>query len=376
MFGDGAGQAFREFKAIWDPDWTDEPGQGVRPLSARHQPADRRRLPPARAVETYFTFPDDGGTFAAAAERCFGVGACRTQEGGVMCPSYLATSEEKHSTRGRARLLFEMMQRRPIKDGWRSEEVKEALDLCLSCKGCKNECPVHVDMATYKAEFLSHYYERRPRPRARIRARPDHAGRGRLAAPRPRERRSRAPRRIGETLAGIAPQRDAAPASPTRRSRAGLRARGAQPAAGRRVILWPDTFKTTSSPMSPKRPSRCSRRAGSRSSPARPLCCGRPLYDFGMLELAAAPLAQILDGCGRRSAPGSPSSASSRAACAVFRDELMNMLPARRGRQATLQTDVLVRRVSLTSTSTGSHPSSMPEPSCRVTATTAPPKRV
>ena len=82
-----------------------------------------------------------------------------------MCPSYMVTREEMHSTRGRAHLLFEMLQGDPMKGGWKAEPVSEALDLCLACKGCKSECPVNVDMATYKAEFLSHYYEGRLRPR-------------------------------------------------------------------------------------------------------------------------------------------------------------------------------------------------------------------
>src|SRR3954468_20242849 len=96
-----------------------------------------------------------------------GAGVCRRHESGdtTMCPSYMVTREEKHSTRGRARLLNEMIRGDVVQDGWRSEPVREALDLCLSCKGCKHDCPVQVDMATYKAEFLSHYYERRLRPR-------------------------------------------------------------------------------------------------------------------------------------------------------------------------------------------------------------------
>ncbi len=81
-----------------------------------------------------------------------------------MCPSYMATREEKHSTRGRAHLLWEMLQGDVITDGWRNEEVKEALDLCLSCKACKTECPVNVDMATWKAEFLGHHYQGRVHP--------------------------------------------------------------------------------------------------------------------------------------------------------------------------------------------------------------------
>src|ERR1043165_436044 len=97
--------------------------------------------------------------------RCVGVGECRRETGGTMCPSYRVTREEAHSTRGRARLLFEMLQREVLADGWRDDHVKEALDLCLACKGCKSECPINVDMATYKAEFLSHYYAGKVRPR-------------------------------------------------------------------------------------------------------------------------------------------------------------------------------------------------------------------
>src|SRR5918912_604027 len=163
MFGAELVQAFREFKAIWDPDGRMNPGKVVDayPLDTnlRIDPGYR-----TRPVRTRFRFPRDGGSFAAAAERCFGVGACRDQEG-VMCPSYQVTLEERHSTRGRARLLFEMMRSDSLQGGWRNEDVKEALDLCLACKGCKHECPVRVDMATYKAEFLSHYWKRRLRPR-------------------------------------------------------------------------------------------------------------------------------------------------------------------------------------------------------------------
>ena len=96
--------------------------------------------------------------------RCVGVGKCRKTDGGAMCPSYMATGEEQHTTRGRARLLFEMLQGEVVTEGFRSEAVKDALDLCLSCKSCKSECPVGVDMAAYKAEFLAHYYEGRRRP--------------------------------------------------------------------------------------------------------------------------------------------------------------------------------------------------------------------
>ena len=103
-------------------------------------------------------------SFAHASNLCVGVGECRRHEHGTMCPSYMATREEKHSTRGRSRMLFEMMQGDVLKGQWKNKYVKESLDLCLSCKGCKADCPVNVDMATYKSEFLSHYYEGKLRP--------------------------------------------------------------------------------------------------------------------------------------------------------------------------------------------------------------------
>ena len=118
---------------------------------------------------THFQFPQDHGSLSHAALRCVGVGKCRREEGGVMCPSWRVTHEEEHSTRGRAHLLWEMTQSETredpiIRDQWRSEEVKDSLDLCLACKGCKSDCPVGVDVATYKAEFLSHYHQGRIRP--------------------------------------------------------------------------------------------------------------------------------------------------------------------------------------------------------------------
>src|SRR5574338_183759 len=165
MYGETLVQAFREFKGLWDPDGRMNPGKVVDP----RRPTDDLRQGPdyaPRPRETAFAFPDDGGSFVAAVERCVGVGVCRREGGGVMCPSYMVTREEMHSTRGRSRLLFEMLSGDFLQDGWRSEAVHEALDLCLACKGCRSECPLHVDMATYKAEFLHHYYARRLRPRA------------------------------------------------------------------------------------------------------------------------------------------------------------------------------------------------------------------
>ena len=164
MFGEELVQAFREFKMIWDPDWKMNPGKIV----DAYLPTENLRLgtgynPPQ--PETHFHYPDDKGNFGRVTLRCVGIGNCRQHHSQTMCPSYRVTREEKHSTRGRARLLFETMRGEVIKDMWRSEEMKESLDLCLACKGCKGDCPVNVDMATYKAEFLSHYYEHKKRPR-------------------------------------------------------------------------------------------------------------------------------------------------------------------------------------------------------------------
>src|SRR5688500_17373453 len=161
MFGEELVGAFREFKQIWDPAGLMNPGKLVDAYSA----TDNLRRPgyqPA-PVKTYFPLDPEGG-IAGAALRCVGVGKCRKTTEGTMCPSYMVTREEQHSTRGRAHLLFEMLRGETITSGWDSEEVKVALDLCLACKACKSECPVSVDMATYKAEFLAHHYERRARP--------------------------------------------------------------------------------------------------------------------------------------------------------------------------------------------------------------------
>ncbi|QYX79272.1 FAD-binding and (Fe-S)-binding domain-containing protein [Streptomyces akebiae] len=169
MYGTEMVRLFEQVKGVWDPDDLLNPGMLVRPA-----PLDtnlRFAVLPRTPVPVEFAYPDDGGDFSAAVRRCVGVAKCRTTEvspasGAVMCPSFRATGEEEHSTRGRARLLHEMLAGEVVTDGWRSPEVRDALDLCLSCKGCRSDCPVGVDMATYKAEFLHHHYAGRRRPAA------------------------------------------------------------------------------------------------------------------------------------------------------------------------------------------------------------------
>ena len=184
MFGDEIVAAFGEFEAAWDPANRMNPGKVVDPLPIGSNPRlGTDHVPPV--FETRFRYPGDETSFPRAVLRCVGVGNCRKTDSGTMCPSYMVTHEEKHSTRGRARLLFELMRGDVLTDLWRSEDVHDALDLCLACKACRSECPVRVDVATYKAEFLSHYYAGRRRG-ARdgyrgSRPRPLHRGRGREA---------------------------------------------------------------------------------------------------------------------------------------------------------------------------------------------------
>ena len=169
MFGPELIQAFREFKAIWDPENRMNPGKLSDAVRVYDPVENLRHGPPApgeshAALETHFVFAADQGSLERATERCVGVGACLKTEGGVMCPSYRATRQEQHSTRGRARLLWEMLAGALQKEGFQSRAVHEALSLCLSCKACKTECPVSVDIAAYKSEFLAQRYKGRPHP--------------------------------------------------------------------------------------------------------------------------------------------------------------------------------------------------------------------
>jgi Fe-S oxidoreductase/FAD/FMN-containing dehydrogenase len=329
MFGAEIVQAFREFKAVWDPECGMNPGKVVDPY-----PLDTNlQIDPSYhslALSTEFAFPEDGGSFAAAAERCFGVGACRDQSG-VMCPSYQATGEEMHSTRGRARLLFEMMRGDSLEGAWHNEDVKDALDLCLACKGCLHECPVRVDMATYKAEFLSHYYAGGLRPRQAY-ALGLVRWEARLAAMAPRLANLLTQREpfaaIGKRIAGIAPERRMPAFAPrTFRDRLGDRS-GRDGAGGPRVALWADTFNDHFHPEVALAALEVLEAAGFEVVvPPQPLCCGRPLYDYGMLKLARRLLRQVLDGLREEIRAATPVVAVEPSCGAVFRDELTNMLP-------------------------------------------------
>jgi FAD/FMN-containing dehydrogenase/Fe-S oxidoreductase len=329
MFGPELVQAFREFKAIWDPQNCMNPGKVVDPFPIDENlrlGADFHPWEP----KTHFRFPEDQGHLWHGAMRCVGVGKCRRKEEGVMCPSYMVTLEEKHSTRGRAHLLFEMLQGEELKDGWQDEGVKEALDLCLSCKGCKGECPVNVDMATYKAEFMSHYYEKHSRPLSAYAF--GHIDRwAELASIAPE---------VANFFSQTSPFSDIAKAVldiPMQRQipvfapetfRRWFQNRKADRSPGPQVILWPDTFNNYFHPDTARSAVEVLENMGWRVRiPREKLCCGRPLYDFGMLDEAKAYLKRILRSLQRDIEAGYPIVVLEPSCASVFKEELKNLLP-------------------------------------------------
>jgi FAD/FMN-containing dehydrogenase/Fe-S oxidoreductase len=325
MYGDKLMQAFREFKGIWDPHWKMNPGKIVDAFN----PTQNLRIgtaynPPAQPV--HFHYPGDEGSFSHALLRCVGVGECR-KKSGTMCPSYMATREEKHSTRGRARLLWEMLNGDVLQGGWANGAVHEALDLCLSCKGCKGECPVSVDMATYKAEFMSHYYEHHRRPLSAYAF--SWIDRwARLASHAPRAANffiSKEPfAGLAKRMADVAPQRRIPPFA-IRSFRASFRP--APPQAGmRKVLLWPDTFNNYFHPhvahaaVEVLKQMQCAV-----TIPQMHLCCGRPLYESGMVDQARAYLRKIMDALADEIRAGTPIIGLEPACVSVFREELPNL---------------------------------------------------
>lgn len=329
MFGPELVQAFREFKAIWDPAGKMNPGKVVDPYpldaNLRTGPSYRPWKPSSR-----FAFPNDRGSFERAVARCVGIGKCRREEGEVMCPSYRVTRDEDHSTRGRARLLFEMLNRDVLKGKWRDPHVFRALDLCLACKGCKSECPVSVDMAAYKAEFLSHYYRARLRPRSAYAFGMVFRW-ARLASHFPdlANSLSHSPG-FGEWLkrqAGISPRRTI-PMLARETFRAWFHRRGARNAGSPPVVLWADTFNNYFSPAVAIAGVETLEAAGFRVVvPNHVVCCGRPLYDYGMLGLARRKLKQTLRMLGPYLKENIPVVGLEPSCIAVFRDEAVNLFP-------------------------------------------------
>ena len=330
MYGPELVDTFGEFKDLWDPDGALNPG-----VLARPEPLDanlRFTGLPVRPGPLAFSYPDDGGDFSAAVRRCVGVARCRVTAPGadVMCPSFRATRDETHSTRGRARLLHEMLLGEVVTDGWRSTEVRDALDLCLSCKGCRSDCPVGVDMATYKAEFLHHHYAGRLRPAS-------HYALGRL--PRWLDLVSslrlaplaNAAVRIGplatlaKRLAGIAQER-AIPPLPTTSFTRGWRPEPA--ATGRPVLLFPDTFTNHLAPSAGHAAATVLSAAGLRPTvPRRAVCCGLTYVTTGQLDQARAVMRRTLSRLAPALAGELPVTVLEPPCAAALRTDLPELLP-------------------------------------------------
>jgi len=332
MFGPELVGAFREFKSIWDPHGRMNPGKVVDPMPLD---ADLRPALTLADPETFFGFPEDGGSLAKAMARCVGVGKCRRESGGAMCPTYQATHEEQHSTRGRARLLFEMLEGEALPDLWRSDEVLEALDLCIACKSCKNDCPVGVDIATYKAEFMAHHYAHRLRPRVAYSMGLIHWW-AHLAqiAPGLANAAGTVPgiSALAKLVAGVDGRRSLprfADRTFRRQLPEGVADLGGFRGADRRVVLFADTFTEGFAPSQGLAALRVLQAAGfSVEVPRANLCCGRPLYDRGFLKQGRRLLGRIMDAFEPELDSGVPVLVLEPSCEAVFHDELVNLFPA------------------------------------------------
>ncbi|MER5673718.1 FAD-binding and (Fe-S)-binding domain-containing protein [Pseudonocardia alni] len=336
---------FARFKAAWDPDGGLNPGIVVDPVpldgDLRVDPA-RRPLP----LVTVLPLHADGGDLARATRRCVGVGKCRsaTPRGGVMCPSFRATGDERDSTRGRARVLYEMTQGEVITDGWRSTEVRDALDLCLSCKGCSSDCPVGVDVATYKSEFLHHHYARRVRP-------PSHYSMGwlpllsQVAALAPRAVNRITGSRLAPLLkraGGIAPEREL-PRFARRTFRAAF-AGHVPGGTGERgpVLLWVDSFADHFAPEVLHAGVAVLEDAGYRVEiPAGRQCCGLTWVTTGQLGVARRVMARTVAALAGPVARGVPVVGLEPSCTAALRTDLTEVLdgdPAARAVAAAVRT--------------------------------------
>jgi FAD/FMN-containing dehydrogenase/Fe-S oxidoreductase len=359
MFGPELIEAFQEFKAIWDPENRMNPGK-LSDAVRLYDPVENLRHPlpilgqdashAHPALETHFVFSADEGSFERATERCVGVGACLKQDGGVMCPSYRATGMEQHSTRGRARLLWEMLAGALKKEGFQSEAVHEALDLCLSCKACKSECPVSVDITSYKSEFLSQKYKGRLHPlhhyvfgfadaSARLGsitpALTNFILNGPLTSP------------MIKAIVGVAKERKLPElaAKPYRQSRpkqdetANVPRSTTGSAKGKKaavpVVLWADTWNNYYHPQTLVAAESVLTQAGFRVQTTKGhICCGRALYDFGLLKDAKGYLTKVIDTVAPEIEAGLPFIFLEPSCASVFKNEALDFF--RDGRLADL----------------------------------------
>lgn len=330
MFGSEIMKAFHEFKHIWDPQNKMNPGRIVDPdrvLSNLRLGLDYN--PPK--YDTYYRYQDDENDFPHAVLRCVGVGECRKEDKGTMCPSFMVTREEKYCTRGRAHLLFEMTRGSFPGEGWKVKAIKESLDKCLSCKACKDECPVNVDVATYKSEFMAHYYKGRLRPLnaylfghiktfAMIGSKMPRFANWVLSG--------RSISSFVKKIAGIAPEREmpAIAAETFRKWFFSKVKNNVNPE--KKVIFWADTFNNYFHTEVAKAAVKVLLDGGWQIIVSRKnLCCGRPLYDFGMLDTAKKWLGDILDEFRDEIRKGTPVVGIEPSCVTTFKDELINLFP-------------------------------------------------
>jgi FAD/FMN-containing dehydrogenase/Fe-S oxidoreductase len=327
MYSAAAMSAMAAVKAVFDPADVLNPGVVVQP---RPLDADLRPVRP----HTYhaglaFRYHRDGGDFGTAVSRCTGVGKCRadlTASGGVMCPSYLATRDEKDSTRARARVLQDLVSG-AVPDRWRAAEVAESLELCLACKACSADCPTGTDMAAYKAEALYQRYRGRLRPAA-------HYSLGWL--PRLAPLGARTPglanallstpglRRIAKRVAGIDPRRTL-PKLASDTFRDWFAARPATD-AGRPVLLWVDTFTNYFAPRVGIAAVSVLEAAGYRVELSRPGdCCGLTWISTGQLDTARRKLSRSLAGLAPHVEAGTPVVGLEPSCIAAFRGDAIEL---------------------------------------------------
>ncbi|GHF42329.1 FAD/FMN-containing dehydrogenase/Fe-S oxidoreductase [Amycolatopsis bartoniae] len=380
MFGPEISRAFGQLKAIFDPGNRMNPGKVVAPAPLDAHLRLGGDWAPATPQDLFFRFPHDGGSFAEAANRCVGVGRCRqhvTEGHQVMCPSYQVTGEEEHSTRGRARLLFEMLNGHgdgPLTDGWRSDEVREALDLCLACKGCKTDCPANVDMATYKAEFLAHHYAgrqwRRPRAHLAMGWLPVVAqlvGRTRLGPVLNAVTHAPLLSRLAVAVAGVERREVPLFAGETLQqwfARRGPRGQGVRGT----VLLWPDTFTNHFHPHIGAAAVQVAEDAGWRvTMPAEPLCCGLTWISTGQLATGKKVLGRTARALAPHLRDGGLVLALEPSCAAVFRSDAAELFPedqdVRRLREQTVTLAEL-----LTEKSPGYRPPAFGEEAVRAVA--------
>jgi FAD/FMN-containing dehydrogenase/Fe-S oxidoreductase len=374
MFGPELIEAFREFKTLWDPDNRMNPGKLADAVRVYDPTENLRHNPPVsqdarpKLQKTEFVFAKDNGSLERAAERCVGVGSCRNMQGGVMCPSYRATGEEQHSTRGRAHLLWEMLAGALRDEGFQSQAVHEALNLCLSCKACKSECPVQVDMAAYKSEFLAQRYKGRLHPLHHyifgFADRLAHYGSlapaftnalltGPLLSPlvkriagvaqqRQLPRLARKSYQKARNSSGFSTnlnQQSAAPQAPPPQATSGApsfprlsaeRVGNHEPQSSsvQKVLLWPDTWNNYYHPQSLSAAETVLTQAGFQVEiPEGHICCGRPFYDFGLLSAARSYLAKVLNRMTPQIEAGLPFIFLEPSCASVFKDELLELFP-------------------------------------------------